>query len=142
VLTVTNTGPEIPADEAKRLFEPFHRGSATRMSNGEGHHGLGLSIVRAIAATHGATVTASPRPGGGLVVRFEAPIGLSARNAIATRRSPIAERDPPSARAQSQAPRGAAMPSTRIALRPSDSFSRPSVDETSSPVNSRTRSKR
>src|SRR5437660_55171 len=38
--------------------------------------------------------------------------------------------------------RGAAIPSTRIAFSPSDSFSRPSVDDTSSPVSSRTRSNR
>ena len=49
---------------------------------------------------------------------------------------------PPPAPGSVAGPRGAAMPSTRIALRPSDSFSRPSVDETSRPVSSRTRSKR
>ena len=39
-------------------------------------------------------------------------------------------------------PRGGAIPSTRIPFSPSESFSRPSVDETSSPVSSRTRSNR
>jgi len=35
-----------------------------------------LSIVRAIAAAHGATITAEPRPGGGLAidVTFPAPV--------------------------------------------------------------------
>ena len=49
---------------------------------------------------------------------------------------------PPSAPGSEAGPRGAAMPSTRIALSPSESFSRPSVEETSRPVSSRTRSKR
>jgi len=31
-------------------------------------HGLGLSIVRAIAIAHAATITARPRPGGGLTI--------------------------------------------------------------------------
>jgi signal transduction histidine kinase len=32
------------------------------------HHGLGLSIVRAIAAAHGGTVSAEPQRAGGLLV--------------------------------------------------------------------------
>ena len=49
---------------------------------------------------------------------------------------------PPPAPASVAGPRGAAMPSTRIAFSPRPSFSRPSVEETSSPVRSRTRSSR
>ena len=49
---------------------------------------------------------------------------------------------PPSAPASVAGPRGAAIPSTRIAFRPSESFSRPSVEPTSSPLSSRTRSSR
>jgi len=49
---------------------------------------------------------------------------------------------PPSAPGSVAGPRGAAIPSTRIAFSPSESFSRPSVEETSSPVSSRTRSNR
>ena len=49
---------------------------------------------------------------------------------------------PPSAPASVAGPRGAAIPSTRIALRPSESFSRPSLEPTSSPLSSRTRSRR
>ena len=49
---------------------------------------------------------------------------------------------PPLAPASVAGARGAAMPSTRIAFRPRPSFSRPSVDETSRPVRSRTRSSR
>ena len=49
---------------------------------------------------------------------------------------------PPSAPGSLAGPRGEAIASTRIAFRPSESFSRPSVEETSRPVSSRTRSNR
>ena len=67
-LTVVNTGPAVPAEELERLFEPFQRLGDDRTAAADGHHGLGLSIVRAIATAHGATVAAEPRPDGGLDV--------------------------------------------------------------------------
>ncbi len=75
VLTIGNTGPLIPAGETERLFEPFQRLHGARRAN-DGHHGLGLSIVRAIAIAHTAELTAIPRAGGGLVVtvRFAAQV--------------------------------------------------------------------
>ena len=66
-LTISNTGQPIPPEETQRLFEPFQRLDRTRTAN-NGHHGLGLSIVRAIAVAHNAELTATPRSGGGLVV--------------------------------------------------------------------------
>ncbi len=67
VLWIANSGPVVPAAEVERLFEPFQR-----LAEANGHHGLGLSIVRAIAVAHGATVTARPGAAGGLevLVRF------------------------------------------------------------------------
>jgi signal transduction histidine kinase len=67
VLSVTNSGPVIPPGEVDRLFQPFQR-LGPRPARRDGGHGLGLSIVRAIATAHAATVTARPRPGGGLAV--------------------------------------------------------------------------
>jgi signal transduction histidine kinase len=75
VLTVSNTGPEVPNDRVDQLFEPFQRMYRTA---GDGHHGLGLSIVRAIAAAHDATLTARARPGGGLVVEVSFPLLVKA----------------------------------------------------------------
>lgn len=66
LLVVANTGMMISPSEIASLFEPFRRLAATRPAQADGHHGLGLSIVRAIASSHGATVTAVPRPEGGL----------------------------------------------------------------------------
>jgi signal transduction histidine kinase len=67
VLSVASSGPVIPPAEVGRLFQPFQRLGPRRASRGSGH-GLGLSIVRAIAAAHGATITAQPGPGGGLAI--------------------------------------------------------------------------
>ena len=74
VLSVTSSGQVIPAAEVDRLFQPFQR-LGPRPARRDGGHGLGLSIVRAIATAHAATITAQPRPGGGLAidVTFPAP---------------------------------------------------------------------
>jgi signal transduction histidine kinase len=66
---VTNDGPVIPPAEVDRLFEPFQRLAPDRTAPDDDHHGLGLSIVRAIATAHHATVRADARPEGGLAVR-------------------------------------------------------------------------
>jgi signal transduction histidine kinase len=67
VLSVTNSGQVIPADEVDGLFQPFQRLGA-RPVRRDGGHGLGMSIVRAIATAHAATITARALPGGGLAV--------------------------------------------------------------------------
>jgi signal transduction histidine kinase len=66
-LTVTNTGDPIPPDRVDTLFEPFQR--LDRTTGPAGHHGLGLSIVRAIAAAHDATLDAVPGTDGGLHIQ-------------------------------------------------------------------------
>ena len=70
-IEVSNSGPEIPADEVPALFEPFHR--RTRAA-AEGA-GVGLSIVRSVTHAHGGVVVARARPGGGLVVVVSVPSG-------------------------------------------------------------------
>jgi signal transduction histidine kinase len=74
VLTVTNTGPSVPAGEVERLLQPFQRAGTDRTTHGEGL-GLGLSIVHAIAVAHEADLILKPRPAGGLriEVSFAAP---------------------------------------------------------------------
>jgi len=72
VLSVSNTGPAVPADAVNHLFQPFQRLRTDRVSRSEGL-GLGLSIVRAIADAHGASLTARPRPGGGLHIQATFP---------------------------------------------------------------------
>jgi signal transduction histidine kinase len=73
VLTVANTGPSIPSDQVDRLFEPFQRLHAGRSADSNGHFGLGLAIVRAIATAHGATLDARSLSDGGLSVSVRFP---------------------------------------------------------------------
>lgn len=70
VVAIANTGPVIPPEQVDRLFEPFQRLDRT---SADDHHGLGLSIVRAIAVAHDATITASARPQGGLSIEINFP---------------------------------------------------------------------
>jgi len=74
-VALRNTGAVIPPGDVDRLFEPFQRLRRGRAGRPEGH-GLGLAIVRAIAAAHGATVTARAPASGGLDVEvvFPAPV--------------------------------------------------------------------
>ena len=65
-LEVANTGPVIPPDQLGRLFRPFQRMDPARRA--PGGLGLGLAIVSAIAAAHGADLRAVTRAGGGLAV--------------------------------------------------------------------------
>lgn len=66
-LTVHNGGPPIPPEEVAGLFDPFRRLAPDRVGANRGH-GLGLSIVRAVADAHHATVRAEARAAGGLSV--------------------------------------------------------------------------
>ncbi len=73
VLSVSNTGPVVPAYEIDNLFEPFRRLRTERTGSDKGV-GLGLSIVRSVARAHGGHITAQPREGGGLVMRVTLPV--------------------------------------------------------------------
>ncbi len=72
VISVRNTGPVIPPGDVGRLFQPFQRLDSGRTSQARGH-GLGLAIVAAIARAHHATLTARPRPAGGLDITVTFP---------------------------------------------------------------------
>jgi signal transduction histidine kinase len=72
VLVVANTGPAVPPEAVRRLFQPFVRLDGRRVGHDSGH-GLGLSIVDAIAAAHGATITARARTDGGLSIEVTFP---------------------------------------------------------------------
>lgn len=61
LLSVTDSGPGISPAERERVFERFYRGERPPEADG---CGLGLSIVRRIAALHGATVRLDEGPGG------------------------------------------------------------------------------
>lgn len=63
-VTVTDTGPGIPADSLDAVFERFYRADKSRARK-SGGSGLGLAIVRAIVEAHGGWVTAGNTPEGG-----------------------------------------------------------------------------
>jgi len=65
---ILDDGPGIPSHEMDRIFEPFVRGESSR-NRETGGTGLGLAIARAIAHAHGAQITLSNRPEGGLRAR-------------------------------------------------------------------------
>jgi signal transduction histidine kinase len=70
-LHVANSGPVIPPDQAEVLLQPFQRlAPPSRRRDGLG---LGLSIVAAIAAAHGANLATEPRAGGGLDITVSFP---------------------------------------------------------------------
>jgi two-component system sensor histidine kinase BaeS len=71
-LRVEDTAPGVAAGECARLFEPLHRADVAR-SRREGGSGLGLSVCRAIARAHGATIIAQPSRLGGLAVDVRFP---------------------------------------------------------------------
>jgi signal transduction histidine kinase len=70
VIHVANSGPVIPPAELETLFQPFRQLGGRRTRQG---HGLGLAIVRAIATSHGASITARPQPVGGLDIEVDFP---------------------------------------------------------------------
>jgi signal transduction histidine kinase len=73
LLRVENSGQMIAPEEIETMFEPFRRLGPARTGADSGQHGLGLSIVRAVAAAHHATVDAQPRAGGGLAITIAFP---------------------------------------------------------------------
>lgn len=62
VVTVTDSGPGIPADLQPEIFNRFVRGDSSR-SRSAGSTGLGLAIVDAVISAHGGSVDLRSRPG-------------------------------------------------------------------------------
>jgi signal transduction histidine kinase len=62
-ISVSDNGPGIPPDQRERVFVPFF----TTKRQGSG---IGLTLVRQIAAAHGASVDVSETSGGGATVRL------------------------------------------------------------------------
>jgi signal transduction histidine kinase len=68
VASVSDDGPGVPPEDRNKVTRRFYRGSTSRTAEG---HGLGLSLVAAIAQLHGATlVLADAKPGLCVAVAF------------------------------------------------------------------------
>ena len=75
-LSVSNSGPRLPAEMEGRLFESMVSvAPAGTAAGGEPHLGLGLYIVRLIAQFHGGSAAAHDRPdGSGVIVTVTLPL--------------------------------------------------------------------
>ena len=71
VLSVRDDGAGIPADLQDKIWQRFYQADASR--SGESGAGLGLPMVRQIAALHGGTVTLDSAPGKGSCFTFRFP---------------------------------------------------------------------
>jgi two-component system OmpR family sensor kinase len=70
---VRDTGTGIAQEEQEAIFERFHQGTSAA-GRGDGS-GLGLSIVRAIADSHGGQVEVRSSPGHGATFVLSVPTG-------------------------------------------------------------------
>jgi signal transduction histidine kinase len=72
-ITIDDEGPGIPPEERHQIFEPFFRGRLARDMEIEGS-GIGLSIVRQVALSHGGRVRvmAGERQGARFVLQLPA----------------------------------------------------------------------
>jgi len=71
-IVVADEGPGIPAEEAERVFERFHRSDAARAAR-DGGSGLGLAIARWIVDAHGGAIRAEGRDPRGCRMVVELP---------------------------------------------------------------------
>jgi signal transduction histidine kinase len=71
-VSISNTGPTVPPEQIQRLLRPFERHRAARTGH-DGGHGLGLSIVQAVADAHGAELRPVARGDGGLTIEVVLP---------------------------------------------------------------------
>jgi signal transduction histidine kinase len=72
VVEVRDRGPGVPPDRVEAIFEPFVRLERSATVRGTG---LGLAIAKRAIVSQGGRIEASPREGGGLVMRMEIPAG-------------------------------------------------------------------
>ena len=84
MVTVTDTGAEIPPQKLEMIFEKFYRLDSSR-STGTGGAGLGLSIARQIVEAHGGELAAESR-GGVTVFTVRLPLRARAKRKRCKRR--------------------------------------------------------
>jgi len=72
-VTVSDSGPGIPATELPHLFERFYRGGGNQGTGGRKGYGLGLAISREIVRAHGGEIWAASEEGHGTTFVFTLP---------------------------------------------------------------------
>jgi len=98
-ITVADDGVGVARDDLDRLVEPGHRGHDVKASGA----GIGLTVVRTLATTHGATLAIDSAPGAGVRVDVLFPrerlVARDAPGQPSDSRSPTATRPPEAIRA-------------------------------------------
>ena len=80
-VTVADTGPGLPDDEAERVFDRFYRGARARSRPAAGHPsgaGLGLTVARGLVQAHGGRIWVESEPGSGAAFHFTLPLRAAA----------------------------------------------------------------
>jgi signal transduction histidine kinase len=88
VFTVCDEGIGIPADDLKRLFTSFHRGSNVGERPGSG---LGLVIVQRCVQLHGGTIAIESTEGAGTTVTVRLPLFAKTGHTEIVRRTALLE---------------------------------------------------
>jgi len=76
ILSVTDTGQGMSAEELPRIFDRFYRSDKARKAQSSGH-GLGLSIARIIVVAHGGKLTVRSKEGIGTTFLVRLPVERS-----------------------------------------------------------------
>jgi signal transduction histidine kinase len=71
LLSISDTGIGIPAEELPRIFDPFYRGTNSRREPG---FGLGLTTVRSVLESHGWAMEVASREGHGTTFTIRIPL--------------------------------------------------------------------
>jgi two-component system, OmpR family, sensor kinase len=77
ILDVTDHGPGMTQEQARRVFERFYRADQARR-RATGGSGLGLAIVRALVAAQGGVTSVRTAPGEGATFRIALPLAPEA----------------------------------------------------------------
>jgi two-component system OmpR family sensor kinase len=77
ILDVTDQGPGMTQEQARRVFERFYRADQAR-TRATGGSGLGLAIVAALVAGHGGTASVRTEEGQGATFRITLPLAPEA----------------------------------------------------------------